>query len=506
MAVLADAHGGPERRSPQALAARCRACLNIPSTEDSAWPDSLGEQLRRLSAVSPLEWARLELDDVATWLCWGRWWRKAGVRNPFTSFTPYTDASDPQDDDTFLDGWDEEDDVRPDVPVALWTPQNLARAFRGWAASPRAGAQLAWLLRPATTGPQPAWMDRTRAAPLLATASDITATLALPLDDLLWLAPEHAHWRERHTGGQALPPSHYRYRLLPKPSGGLRLLEAPRPRLAQAQRRILDALLAPVPVHESAHGFVRGRGIGSHAQVHTHQAVVIRFDLADFFTSVHANRVQALWQALGHGRAAAQLLTRLTTTRTPSGVRERLLEALGDSGASLAQRRARHRQLSQPHLPQGAPTSPALANLCAFGLDVRLHALAQRFGARYTRYADDMVFSGPPALRGQFIPLRAWVGAIAQDEGFQLRADKTRVMPAHQRQYVTGLVVNQGVNYSRAQFDGLRARLHRLARQPQVDGAERARLAGEVQWASQWLAPSRSVKLQRMLDAIRFGD
>lgn len=506
MAVLTDAHGAPERRSPQALVARSMACLGISSTADSAWPESLGEQLRRLSAVSALEWARLELDDVATWLCWGRWWRKAGVRNPFTSFTPYIDASEPQDDDTFLDHWDEEDEVHPNVPMALWTPQDLARAFRSWAGSPRAGARLAWLLRPATAGPLPAWMDRTRSAPLLATASDITAILALPLDDVLWLAPEHVQWRERHTGGQTLPPSHYRYRLLPKPSGGLRLLEAPRPRLAQAQRRILDALLASVPVHEAAHGFVRGRGIGSHAQLHTHQAVVIRFDLADFFTSIHATRVQVLWQALGHGRAAAQLLTRLTTTRTPSGVRERLLESLGDSGAGLAQRHARHRNLSRPHLPQGAPTSPALANLCAFGLDVRLHALAQRFGARYTRYADDMVFSGSQALRGQFIQLRAWVGAIAQDEGFHLRADKTRVMPAHQRQYVTGLVVNQGVNYSRAQFDSLKAQLHRLAQQPQVDAIERARVAGEVQWASQWLAPSRSAKLKRMFDAIRFSD
>lgn len=505
MAVLADAQGGPERRTPQALAARAKACLGTPAAQDAILPDSLTEQIRRLSLVSALEWARLELDDVATWLCWGRWWRKAGVRNP------HAVHSEPEidDDATFLFDMSEDEEAHEqgsaDVPLALWAPQDLARAFREWAASPRSGAHLRWLLRPATTGPQPAWMDHAPGFALLATAADVTQALTLSREDLQWLAPEHAHWREHHNSGLALPPSHYRYRLLAKPSGGLRLLEAPRPRLAQAQRRILDKLLASVPVHEAAHGFVRGRGVGSHAVVHAHQAVVIRFDLADFFTSINATRVQALWKALGHGRSAAQLLTRLTTARTPSAVRERLLEALGSSSAHLAQRRALNQRLSRAHLPQGAPTSPALANLCAFGLDVRLQALAQRFGAKYTRYADDMVFSGPRALRGQFAALQSWVSAIAQDEGFTLRADKTRVMPAHQRQYVTGLVVNERVNYSRAQFDKLKAQLHRLALQPRVAASERSRVAGEIQWASQWLATTRAAKLKRLFDAIRFG-
>ena len=174
--------------------------------------------------------------------------------------------------------------------------------------------------------------------------------------------------------------------------------------------------------------------------------------------------------------------------------------------AAIAQRRAISTRLKQPHLPQGAPTSPALANLCAFGLDLRLNALAERFGARYTRYADDLVFSGSKALHQQWVDFRAWVTAIAQDEGFTLRADKTRVMPAHQRQYVTGLVVNERTNYSRTQFDILKARLHRLGQQPQVDISERARLTGEIQWASQWLAPTRRAKLQRLLHAIRFSN
>ena len=524
MAVLADAReGDPGRRTLPALVARVSACLGSSGPRggpDPAparpLPDALFEQLRRLSAIDPLEWARLEPEDVATFLSHGVWWRKAGVHNTALALRqrlesgaepPMADGDAEEDD-----GWDDQLDEealggdRPALPLHAWTAPQLAGAFRSWANSRGVGTPLHWLLRSAVPGPSPAWLGHSGSLPVLATAEDVAQALTLPLDDLLWLAPEHAQWREKtQSVGQALPPSHYRYRLLPKPSGGLRLLEAPRPRLAAAQRRILDTLLAGVPVHEAAHGFVRGRGVGSHAALHTQQAVVIRFDLADFFATLHATRVRALWKALGHSRAAAELLTRLTTVRTPRAVRERLLEACSLPADAIPRRRAIAARLTQAHLPQGAPTSPALANLCAFGLDLRLAALAERFGARYTRYADDLFFSGPAPLRGAFVQLRAWVGAIARDEGFALRSDKTRVMPAHQRQFVTGLVVNERPNYSRAQYDLLRARLHRLAQAPEVPATERARLAGEVHWARQWLAPSRGAKLQRLLGAIRFA-
>lgn len=513
MAVLTDARG-PERRTLQALAARARTCLgnnNTPANSPDPLPAPLFEQLRRLSNVSGAEWVRLEPEDVAIWLCWGVWWRKAGVRNgsvPQVLAVTFHQEDGERDtwDDLAVDG-DGDGGAEPALPLDPWSDLQLAQAFRTWATRPRAGDPLHWLLRPSTAGPRPAWMGRDCTAPVLSTAVDLTQALAISLDDLLWLAPEHAHWRERPNGGNALPRSHYSYRLLPKPSGGLRLLEAPRPRLASAQRRILDNLLTSVPVHDAAHGFVRGRGVGSHAKVHARQAVVIRFDLADFFMCITATRVRALWRALGHGRPAAELLTRLTTTQTPQAVRERFLEAAPIPAEAIAPRRAISARLAEPHLPQGAPTSPALANLCAFGLDLRLHALAVRFGARYTRYADDLVFSGSKTLlHRQLVEFRAWVTAIAQDEGFALRSDKTRVMPAHQRQYVTGLVVNERTNFSRAQFDTLKARLHRLGQQPQVEASERTRLAGEIQWASQWLAPARCAKLQRLLNAIRFSN
>jgi RNA-directed DNA polymerase len=520
MAVLADAQSGPGRRTLPALVARVSACLGSPvaAGEPAPLPEHLFEQLRRLSAIDPLEWPRLEPEDVATWLARGVWWRKAGVRAHVSELQHLpSEGADPQArgaqdlpfDGQPVDGADDAEEERPAPPIHTWRTSQLAAEFQRWASRRGDAKPLHWLLRAATPGPAPAWSARGKPLSVLATAADVVHALAVSLEDVLWLAPENAQWREPQDGGQAMPPSHYRCRLLPKPSGGLRLLEAPRPRLASVQRRILDTLLREVPVHEAAHGFVRGRSVGSHAAVHTQQAVVIRFDLADFFTSLHATRVRALWKALGHSRTAAELLTRLTTVRTPRAVRNRLQEdavaAHTPPTEAVARRRAIDARLARAHLPQGAPTSPALANLCAFGLDVRLQALAQRFGARYTRYADDLVFSGPARLRGRFRELHAWVEAIARDEGFALRADKTRMMPAHQRQFVTGLVVNQRPNYSRAQYELLKARLHRLAQQPQVPGTERAPLAGEIEWARQWLAPSRSAKLQRLFDAIPFA-
>jgi hypothetical protein len=112
------------------------------------------------------------------------------------------------------------------------------------------------------------------------------------------------------------------------------------------------------------------------------------------------------------------------------------------------------------HLPQGAPTSPALANLSAFSLDVRLSGLAKSFGANYTRYADDLTFSGPEPFIGSlrvFIPL---VRKIMSAERFRSRKDKQKVLRSNQRQTVTGVVVTERTNVARKQSDELKAILH----------------------------------------------
>ena len=230
------------------------------------------------------------------------------------------------------------------------------------------------------------------------------------------------------------------------------------------------------------------------------KAVVIRFDLTDFFASVHAGRVYSVIRALGYPVNVARTLTGLCTNRVPSGwlvapdVRDRI----------DWQERQRYRNR---HLPQGAPTSPALANLCAFRLDLRLAGLARSLGATYTRYADDLAFSGGEDLARMAERVEIRVAAIAIEEGFAVNLRKTRVMRRGARQHLAGVVVNSHPNLARMEFDALKAVLTNCARSDPAlqnrDGHSdfRAHLAGRVAHAAM-LNPARGAKLKRIFDRI----
>lgn len=160
-----------------------------------------------------------------------------------------------------------------------------------------------------------------------------------------------------------------------------------------------------------------------------------------------------------------------------------------------------------PHLPAGAPTSPALANLAAFGLDTRLAGLARTFGANYTRYADDLTFSGDTTLARRVTRFLGIVAEITADEGYAINQRKTRVMPQTTRQQVTGIVVNSHNNVSRTEYDRLKAVLHNCARNgPVAENRDnhsdfRAHLNGRVTWAEN-INPQRARKLRTLYDQI----
>ena len=347
------------------------------------------------------------------------------------------------------------------------------------------------LLRPARMARVPFGLEGLR-LPRWDTPADLAAWLGAPLERIEWLMGRAHDFRE--TRADRPRSAHYHPLLKAKRSGGLRLIEIPKPELKKVQRMLLAGLLDAIPTHEGVHGFVRGRSAISHARGHAGHAVVIAYDLRDFFNSIGVARIRALWRTLGYAEGVADALARLTTTGTPLAVRERLLDAgaIDSMGA---------KRLASRHLPQGAPTSPAMANLCAFGLDLRLDGLAWRFGAHYSRYADDIVFSGPRELAARSRALQAWVEAIVHAEGFTLHPGKTRRMPAHRRQAVTGIVVNERPNVARDDYDRLRARLHACAATG-CDAETWMQLQGQVGWASQLVAASRAQKLQRMLAAV----
>ena len=228
-----------------------------------------------------------------------------------------------------------------------------------------------------------------------------------------------------------------------KAKGGTRRIAAPRKPLRTVQRTILDKILAKVPVHEACHGFVTGRSTVTNATPHARAALVLKLDLKDFFPSVHYRRVRGLFTFLGYSAEVANLLAGLTTYRPKLASGEVVWPGV---------------------LPQGAPTSPAIANLTCRRLDQRLARLAAKFGAIYTRYADDLTFSfaQPPEIRiGRFL----WfVDAICEQEGFLERPDKRRILRAKHQQRVTGIVVNAGVHVPRADRKRFRAILHNCAK------------------------------------------
>jgi RNA-directed DNA polymerase len=247
-----------------------------------------------------------------------------------------------------------------------------------------------------------------------------------------------ASWQRQAPLGE----QHYRYQLLPKRTGGWRLLEVPQPWLRALQRRVLDDLLAHVQPHEAACAYVRGRSVVDHARAHVGQAVLVKFDLQDFFATVRASRVHATFARLGYSPAVARELMALCTTATPEPVLERLRT---EGGLSWTQAM----RLRDAHLPQGAPTSAALANLCAFRLDTRIAGLARALGARYTRYADDIVLSDDARLRHAADRIEARIGGFALDEGFALNHRKTRCVTRARRQQVCNVVVNAKPNLPR---------------------------------------------------------
>ena len=132
----------------------------------------------------------------------------------------------------------------------------------------------------------------------------------LGLDDatLQWLADCDGRERHRRPTGR-----HYHYSCTKKSDGGERLLEAPKARLKIVQRRVLHDILDRVPPHEAAHGFVRRRSAVTGAALHTGRAMVIRLDLRDFFASIPASRIHAMFGALGYSLAVRRLLTGLCT-------------------------------------------------------------------------------------------------------------------------------------------------------------------------------------------------
>ncbi len=234
---------------------------------------------------------------------------------------------------------------------------------------------------------------------------------------------------------------------IPKRDGTSRTICAPGPQLRYTQRQVLAKILAQVPAHDAAHGFVPGRSTVTNALPHLGAEVIVKFDLTDFFPTIHYYRVVGLFTSLGYYVGNARFSGHDDSTHVAPTL------------ARLCCYVSNPKQWGSGVAPQGAPTSPAISNLVCRRLDARLDGLAKRNKGTYTRYADDLTFSfkkAPPAL-GRF---RWWVDQVCHQEGFLVNRRKFHVVRRSQRQLVTGLVVNDELNVPREARRRFRAVLH----------------------------------------------
>lgn len=300
------------------------------------------------------------------------------------------------------------------------------------------------------------------------------------------------------------PMPQYSYRVLTKKSGTVRLIEAPKSRLKKIQQKILSQILDRIPPHDAVHGFVRGRSIKSFVAPHVGRRIVLKMDLSNFFPTFRAARIQTLFRTLGYPEPVADRLGGICTNAVPLHIwNNRPIDV------SAAYWREVRDVYARPHLPQGAPTSPALANACCYRLDCRLVGLARSAGANYSRYADDVAFSGDERFERGVERFAAHVGAILLEDGFAVNFRKTRIMRQGVRQRLVGLVANERVNVVRKDFDLLKATLtncvrHGLESQNR-DGHPQFRLhlEGKVNFVES-VNPEKGKRLRKILERIRW--
>lgn len=203
------------------------------------------------------------------------------------------------------------------------------------------------------------------------------------------------------------PEAHYRYILIPKKNKkGNREIYAPYPALLECQQWIYKNILLHSNVHRAVHGFKKKRSIITNAQMHVSKKCILKMDLEGFFPSININRVIALFQKIGYPNNVSFYLSRLCC--------------------------------HENRLPQGAATSPYLSNIIAYPMDVRLDKLARKLNLTYSRYADDLTFSGDD-ISGRLID---YITTIINESGFAVNTSKTILIGSSNKKIVTGLSVS----------------------------------------------------------------
>lgn len=240
-----------------------------------------------------------------------------------------------------------------------------------------------------------------------------------------------------------VPQKRYKEFTIPKKSGGVRRISAPRGSLKLILSYLNVIFQAMYKPTDAAMGFVPGRSIVDNASAHTGRNYVFNTDLKDFFPSIHQARVWKILQLkpFSFNREIASLIAGLSCMQDPNGTVDKKGMIIGV-------------------LPQGSPCSPILTNIVCRNLDKKLLRLAKGYNIKYTRYADDITFSSDYNVFQEDSKFMAEFIKIVADEKFEINDKKTRLQKSGQRQEVTGLLVNKKVNVAKEYHKDLRSLLY----------------------------------------------
>jgi RNA-directed DNA polymerase len=214
---------------------------------------------------------------------------------------------------------------------------------------------------------------------------------------------------------------------IPKRKGGFRSIAQPLPNLRLIQDWILNNKLNPgssLLVHRAATAFMTGKSLYDNVSLHQGKNRIVALDIEDFFGNVKFVQVYVVFKRLGYKSDVSVLLAKLCTLRNA--------------------------------LPQGAPTSPMLSNMVFYRIDGQLSGYCKRRGITYTRYADDLTFSGNNFKTGLLIRHVRYL----INRQFSLNEDKTKIMGRANAQYVTGVVVNEKAQVPRKYRDRIRQEVY----------------------------------------------
>lgn len=245
----------------------------------------------------------------------------------------------------------------------------------------------------------------------------------------------------RHVISRSRKFEPYRHYSVSKRSGGKRLLSEPQPMLRQVQRWLVDNVLNKVKPHPASHAFAPSSSVIGCARIHCGAKWLVKLDVSDFFESISEVRVYHVFASLGYPNLVSFELSRLCTCTFPVHWQDSRYQS-DTWHRSYSYGIPSYNDFRVGHLPQGAPSSPMLANLACRDLDAEIEEVCLALGWTYTRYADDICLSSLEGDRGKIGLLYHQITHLLQRHCLRINPEKFVVSPPGARKIVLGLLVD----------------------------------------------------------------